>query len=139
LKFANTLGIINIISFDAFEDENFIPPWLKSSDGIAPLGNTAGIEKAGIISYRKWKALFDGNIKALLAFGDGRYISYYDMLPEIEFFAVMDLYLNELARYANIVLPGLAYFEKDGTFYGGKKILRKVPACAKNINILDRI
>lgn len=35
---------------------------------------------------------------------------------ELEFLAVQDLFLTETARYADVVLPGSSFAEKDGTF-----------------------
>jgi formate dehydrogenase major subunit len=35
---------------------------------------------------------------------------------ELEFLAVQDLFLTETARYADVVLPGAAFAEKDGTY-----------------------
>jgi formate dehydrogenase major subunit len=35
---------------------------------------------------------------------------------ELEFLAVQDLFLTETARYADVVLPGASFAEKDGTF-----------------------
>jgi formate dehydrogenase alpha subunit len=35
---------------------------------------------------------------------------------ELEFLAVHDLFLTETARYADVILPGAAFAEKDGTY-----------------------
>ncbi|MBK6486432.1 MAG: formate dehydrogenase subunit alpha [Gemmatimonadetes bacterium] len=35
---------------------------------------------------------------------------------ELEFLAVQDIFLTETARYADVVLPGSSFAEKDGTF-----------------------
>jgi formate dehydrogenase major subunit len=35
---------------------------------------------------------------------------------ELEFLAVQDLFLTETARYADVILPGASFAEKDGTF-----------------------
>ena len=35
---------------------------------------------------------------------------------ELEFLAVQDLFLTETARYADVVLPGASFAEKDGTY-----------------------
>ena len=35
---------------------------------------------------------------------------------ELEFLAVQDLFLTETARYADVILPGSSFAEKDGTF-----------------------
>jgi formate dehydrogenase major subunit len=39
-----------------------------------------------------------------------------DWFRGLEFLAVQDLFLTETARYADVVLPGASFAEKDGTF-----------------------
>ncbi len=39
-----------------------------------------------------------------------------DWFRELEFLTVQDLFLTETARYADVVLPGASFAEKDGTY-----------------------
>jgi formate dehydrogenase major subunit len=49
----------------------------------------------------------------------------------LEFLAVQDLFLTETARFADVVLPGTAFAEKDGTFVNTERRLQRVrAACA---------
>ncbi len=49
----------------------------------------------------------------------------------LEFLAVHDLYLTETARFADVVLPGDSFAEKDGTFVNTERRLQRVrAACA---------
>jgi formate dehydrogenase alpha subunit len=49
----------------------------------------------------------------------------------LEFLAVHDLYLTETARFADVVLPGASFAEKDGTFVNTERRLQRVrAACA---------
>jgi formate dehydrogenase major subunit len=49
----------------------------------------------------------------------------------LEFLAVQDLYLTETARFADVVLPGTSFAEKDGTFVNTERRLQRVrAACA---------
>ncbi len=46
----------------------------------------------------------------------------------LEFLAVHDLFLTETARYADVVLPGAAFAEKDGTFVNTERRIQRVRA-----------
>jgi predicted molibdopterin-dependent oxidoreductase YjgC len=49
----------------------------------------------------------------------------------LEFLAVQDLYLTETARFADVVIPGTSFAEKDGTFVNTERRLQRVrTACA---------
>ncbi|MEK6768998.1 MAG: formate dehydrogenase subunit alpha, partial [Gemmatimonadota bacterium] len=45
---------------------------------------------------------------------------------QLEFMAVHDLYLTETARFADVVLPGSSYAEKDGTFVNTERRVQRV-------------
>ncbi len=44
----------------------------------------------------------------------------------LEFLAVQDLYLTETARFADVVLPGASFAEKDGTFVNTERRIQRV-------------
>jgi formate dehydrogenase alpha subunit len=46
----------------------------------------------------------------------------------LEFLAVHDLFLTETARYADVVLPGASFAEKDGTFVNTERRIQRVRA-----------
>ncbi len=49
----------------------------------------------------------------------------------LEFLAVQDLFLTETARFADVILPGTSFAEKDGTFVNTERRLQRVrAACA---------
>jgi formate dehydrogenase major subunit len=49
----------------------------------------------------------------------------------LEFLAVQDLYLTDTARFADVVLPGTSFAEKDGTFVNTERRIQRVrAACA---------
>ena len=45
---------------------------------------------------------------------------------ELEFLAVQDLFLTDTARYADVVLPGSSFAEKDGTFVNTERRIQRV-------------
>ncbi len=49
----------------------------------------------------------------------------------LEFLAVQDIFLTDTARFADVVLPGTSFAEKDGTFVNTERRLQRVrAACA---------
>jgi formate dehydrogenase alpha subunit len=61
-------------------------------------------------------------IKALYILGENPVISDPDQnhvieaLKSLDFLVVQDIFLTETAQYADVVLPGVSFAEKDGTF-----------------------
>jgi NADH-quinone oxidoreductase chain G len=77
----------------------------------SPLPETPGLD---------YVAMAAGGVKALYVIGSdplkhatpaGR-----DALARMEFLVVQELFLTETAKLASVVLPGVSYAEKDGTF-----------------------
>ncbi len=66
--------------------------------------------------------LEDDTMKALYVLGENPVMSDPDMhhvieaLKKAELIVVQDIFFNETAEYAHVVLPGTTYAEKDGTF-----------------------
>lgn len=64
----------------------------------------------------------DGKIKALYIMGEDPALRYPDgqkvreALGNIEFIICQDIFITETASYANVVLPGVSFAEKTGTF-----------------------
>jgi assimilatory nitrate reductase catalytic subunit len=79
------------------------------------------IPHAGLSAVPLVEAIHDGRIKGLLlicfnpavSLPDGNFIR--EALGQLEFFAVIDFFLSETARYADIVLPGSLMEEDEGT------------------------
>lgn len=61
-------------------------------------------------------------IKALYIFGENPVVAdanqnhVIDALKKLDFLVVQDIFLTETAQYADVVLPGVSFAEKDGTF-----------------------
>jgi predicted molibdopterin-dependent oxidoreductase YjgC len=85
--------------------------------GVKPeeLGTTPGLKVTEMAR--------DGSpVRALFIMGENPIISDPDIahaeawFAHVEFLAVQDLFLTETARYADVVLPGASFAEKDGTY-----------------------
>jgi formate dehydrogenase alpha subunit len=75
--------------------------------------------------------LEDGSVKGMVILGENPVGSDPDAnhvkhaLESAEFLAVIDIFLTDTAKLAHVVLPGVSYAEKDGTFTNSeRKVLR---------------
>jgi len=77
-------------------------------------------------------AAYNGQIKAVYIIGENPVLSdpqarhVEEALQKLEFLAVQDIFLTETARLAHIVLPGVTFAEKDGTFTNTERRVQRV-------------
>jgi len=75
----------------------------------------------GVDAYELFRKIDRGEIKALLSICFNPKVSLPDntfitrCLERLEFYAAIDFFLNDTARYADIVLPGSLHEEDEGT------------------------
>jgi formate dehydrogenase alpha subunit len=77
-------------------------------------------------------AAIAGEIKAMYIMGenpvltdpDGKHIR--EALSKLDFFVFQDIFLNETAEYAHVVLPACSYAEKDGTFTNTERRVQRI-------------
>ncbi len=78
--------------------------------------------KPGLAITEILEAAYHGQIKAIYIVGENPVLSEpqakhaEEALQKLEFLAVQDIFLTETARLAHVVLPGVSFAEKDGTF-----------------------
>jgi len=74
----------------------------------------------------------EGKIKAMYLMGENPSLSDPDAthvreaMRRLEFFVVQDIFLNETARLADVVLPATSFAEKDGTFSNTERRVQRV-------------
>jgi formate dehydrogenase alpha subunit len=74
----------------------------------------------------------DGQIRALYIMGENPVLTDPDgnhviqALEKLEFFVFQDLFLNETAQFADVVLPAASFAEKDGTFTNTERRVQRV-------------
>jgi len=88
--------------------------------------------KPGLTVTELMHGVLDGRIKALYILGENPIISdpntnhVREALSEIEFLVSQDIFLNETAQMAHVVLPGVSFAEKEGTFTNTERRVQRV-------------
>lgn len=74
----------------------------------------------------------NGKIRALYIMGENPMLSDPDILhvgkalKNLEFLALQDIFLTETGEFANVILPGSCFAEKDGTFTNTDRRVQRV-------------
>ena len=77
-------------------------------------------------------AVSEGKIKALYIIGTDIVTNVApvrkvrDALKKAKFIVFQDMFLNETARFAHVVLPAASFAEKDGTFTNTERLIQRV-------------
>jgi assimilatory nitrate reductase catalytic subunit len=80
----------------------------------------ADLPHAGVDVYEMFRKVEQGEIRGLLSWSINPMVSLPDsafikrMLEKLEFFACVDFFLSETARFADVVLPGSQHEEDEG-------------------------
>jgi predicted molibdopterin-dependent oxidoreductase YjgC len=89
-------------------------------------------DKPGITLVEMMHAIEAGKIKALYVMGEDPLLTdpnlthIREAMQKIEFLVVQDIFLSETARYADVVLPGVSFAEKEGTFTNTERRVQRV-------------
>ena len=101
----------------------------------------ARYEKHWGVEIPKWQGTYatecfpkmiSGDIKGLFIFGedpvrtDPNTNHVIKALESLDFLVVDDLFLTETAKYADVVLPGRSYAEKEGTFSNTERRVQRI-------------
>ncbi len=88
--------------------------------------------KPGLTMMEMFQAIDEGKVKALYIMGENPLVSDPDLhhvekvLEKLELLVVQDIFLTETAKLANVVLPGVSFAEKDGTFTATDRRVQRV-------------
>ncbi len=86
----------------------------------------------GLVLTQMFEAIDKGQIKAIYLVGENPVLSDPDAkhvkkaLKALEFLVVQDIFLSETAQLADVVLPGVSFAEKDGTFTNTERRVQRV-------------
>jgi formate dehydrogenase alpha subunit len=89
-------------------------------------------EKPGSAYMEIIDKIVEGDIKALYIFGEDPFIHLPSLerlkngLQKIEFLVVQDLFMTHIGSYAQVILPGVSFAEKDGTFTNMERRVQRV-------------
>ncbi len=89
-------------------------------------------KKVGLTSTQVFPGILKGDIHGLYIFGEDPVVTDPDSnhikkaLEAIDFLVVQELFLTETASYADVVLPGISYAEKEGTFTNTERRVQRV-------------
>ena len=88
--------------------------------------------RPGLTLMEIMKGIAEGKVKALFILGENPLLSDPNMnqvkeeLKHLELLVVQDIFLTETAELANVVLPGVSFAEKDGTFTNTERRVQRV-------------
>lgn len=88
--------------------------------------------KSGLTVTEIIEAAVSGKIKALYIMGENPMLSEPDLihvaqsLKKLEFLVVQDIFITETAEFADIILPGVCFAEKDGTYTNTDRRIQRI-------------
>ncbi len=94
-------------------------------------GCTLPAEK-GMVVTDMVEAMIEGRIKAMYVTGENPLLSEPDLhhaekaFKSLDFLVVQDIFMNETAEVADVVLPATTFAEKDGTFTNSERRVQRV-------------
>lgn len=115
----------------------FLPGYQNPADpaAVARLEREWGTQvpgKIGLTMMEMFQAALEGKVKAMYIVGENPALSephaahVQKALEGLEFLVVQDIFMSETARYADVVLPGASFAEKDGTFTNTERRIQRV-------------
>jgi formate dehydrogenase alpha subunit len=121
----------NLPGYQALTADNrakFGAVWGQMTDRPAGLTVTAMVEAAG-----------RGELKAMYVVGENPFLDEANLshaqhaMRNLEFLVVQDIFLQETAQAAHVVLPASSFAEKEGTFTNSERRVQRVRAALEPI------
>ena len=88
--------------------------------------------RPGLTLMEMMKGIAEGKVKALFILGENPLLSdpnvsqVKEELKHLDLLVVQDIFLTETAELAHVVLPGVSFAEKDGTFTNTERRVQRV-------------
>ena len=88
--------------------------------------------KPGLTHTEIFDAAYNGDIKAVFLIGENPVLTEanaahsIEAMDKLEFLVVQDIFLNETAAKADVVLPAASFAEKNGTFVNTERRVQRV-------------
>jgi formate dehydrogenase major subunit len=96
------------------------------------LWGTVLLDEPGLRIPNMFDAALDGSFRALVVQGediaqsDPNTRHVHAALAALDLLVVQDLFVNETAKFAHVLLPGTSFLEKDGTFTNAERRINRV-------------
>jgi formate dehydrogenase alpha subunit len=96
-------------------------------------------DKTGMTVTEMMPGILDGRVKALYILGEDPIMSDPDTnhirhcLEECDFIVLQEIFPSETAPYADVLLPGVSFAEKDGTFTNTERRIQLVRKAIKPV------
>ena len=119
-------GLPNVYSGYQRVDDEAVRQKFEKAWGV-PLSR-----RPGLTLMEMMKAIGKGKLKALFILGENPLLSDPDAskvkeeLGRLDLLVVQDIFLSETAELAHVVLPGVTFAEKDGTFTNTERRVQRV-------------
>ncbi len=104
--------------------EKFAKAWGIAADALDAV--------PGLKLTEMFPAAADGKVKAMYIMGENPLVSDPDLthiehcVEALDFFVVQDIFMTETAQMADVVLPGVSFAEKDGTFVNSERVVQRI-------------
>lgn len=88
--------------------------------------------KPGLKATDVFPAAIEGKIKGLYICGEDPMVSDPDThhiqkaLESLDFFVIQELFMTKTAQFADVILPGVSYAEKEGTFTNTERRVQRI-------------
>jgi formate dehydrogenase alpha subunit len=88
--------------------------------------------KLGLTIPDMMDAAVEGKVKAMYILGEDPVLTDPDAhhirkaMSKLDFLVVQELFMSETAKYADVILPGASFGEKDGTFSNSERRVQRV-------------
>ena len=95
-------------------------------------------DKPGMDNIQMLHAVDEGIMKAMYIVGedmalvDSNANHVHEMLSKLDFLVVQDIFFSRTARYADVILPAVPSFEKDGTFTNTERRVQRLYKACRN-------
>lgn len=122
-------------------DMGTLPAWLPGYQHVTDSVARAKFEKAygvkikdkpGLDNIQMLHSIGEGKMKAMYLVGedmalvDSNANHVHEILSNLDFFVVQDIFLSRTAQYADVVLPAVPSLEKDGTFTNTERRVQRL-------------
>jgi formate dehydrogenase alpha subunit len=93
--------------------------------------------EAGLSVVKMMEAAEKGELKAMFIMGENPVLSDPNLkhvekaLKNLDFLVVQDIFLSETAEFADVILPGASFAEKDGTFTSTERRVQRIRKAVK--------